>query len=179
MAVDWDAVRHDYITTGMSLQQLAVKHGATKASVGRHSKAGAWAVERAAYLAETGRDTERDEDETPSQAPDLRDIADGVLRLTRAVQAVLHEAPERLAFNTAQYNSLMQGIAKAMEIQREAYGIRTVAQQDSYRLAGERLKIERDRLELERKRADMGGGDDGIELRIIMPGEEAGDGEGD
>lgn len=177
MAVDWDAVRHDYITTGMSLQQLAVKHGATKASVGRHSKAGAWAVERAAYLAETGRDAERDEDETPSQAPpDLRDIADGVLRLTRAVQAVLHEAPERLALSTTQYSSLMQGIAKAMEIQREAYGIRTVAQQDSYRLAWERLKIERDRLELERKRADMGGGDDGIELRIIMPGEEASDG---
>lgn len=179
MAVDWDAVRHDYVTTGMSLQQLATKHGATKASVGRRSKAGAWAVERAAYLAETGRDAERDEAETPSQAPALRDIADGVLRLTRAVQAVLDEAPERLALNTSQYNSLMQGIAKAMEIQREAYGIRTIAQQDSYRLAADRLQLEREKLELEKKRADMGGGDDGIELRIIMPGEEAGDAEGD
>lgn len=173
MAVDWDAVRHDYITTGMSLQQLATKHGTTKASVGRHSKDGAWAVERAAYLAETGRDAERDEDETPSQAPDLRDIADGVLRLTRAVQAVLHEAPERLALNTSQYNSLMQGIAKAMEIQREAYRIRTIAQEDSYRLAAERLKLERDRLELEKRRADIGGDDDGVEVRIFMEAEHA------
>lgn len=173
MAVDWDAVRHDYITTGMSLQQLATKHGTTKASVGRHSKDGAWAVERAAYLAETGRDAERDEGETPPQAPDLRDIADGVLRLTRAVQAVLHEAPERLALNTSQYNSLMQGIAKAMEIQREAYRIRTIAQEDSYRLAAERLKLERDRLELEKRRADIGGDDDGVEVRIFMEAEHA------
>lgn len=172
MAVDWDAVRRDYITTGMSLQQLANKHGATKASVGRHSKSGAWALERAAYMRETHGYTERDDSDTSSQAPDLRDIADGVMRITRAVQAALHEAPERLALNTSQYNALMSGIETAMKIQREAYGIRTIAQEDSYRLAAERLKLERDRLELEKRRADIGGDDDGIELIIHMAEEE-------
>lgn len=172
MAVDWEAVRQDYITTGMSLQQLANKHGATKASVGRHSKSGAWALERAAYMRETHGYTERDDTDTSSQAPDLRDIADGVLRLTRAVQAALQESPERLAFNTSQYNALMSGIETAMKIQREAYGIRTVAQEDSYKMAAERLKLERDRLELEKRRADIGGDDDGIELIIHMAEEE-------
>lgn len=172
MAVDWEAVRQDYITTGMSLQQLANKHGATKASVGRHSKAGAWALERAAYMRETYGYTERDVAVTSSQAPDLRDIADGVMCLTRAVQAALQESPERLALNTSQYNALMSGIETAMKIQREAYGIRTIAQEDSYRLAAERLKLESDRLELEKRRADIGGDDDGIELIIHMAEEE-------
>lgn len=74
--------------------------------------------------------------------------------------------------NTSQYNALMSGIKTAMEIQREAYRIRTIAQEDSYRLAAERLKLERDRLELEKRRADIGGDDDGIELIIHMAEEE-------
>lgn len=173
MAVDWDAVRLDYITTDMSLQQIANKHGTTKASIHRHSKSGAWEIERAEHRSETPRNESRNEDETPLQPPGMIDIADGVLRLTRAVQAVLDEAPERLAMNTSQYNALMSGIKTAMEIQREAYRIRTIAQEDSYRLAAERLKLERDRLELEKRRSDIGGDDDGVEVRIFMEAEHA------
>jgi len=86
---------------------------------------------------------------------------------------VLDESPERLAMNTSQYNALMSGIKTAMEIQREAYRIRTIAQEDSYRLAAERLKLERDRLELEKRRSDIGGDDDGVEVRIFMEAEHA------
>lgn len=173
MAVDWDAVRLDYITTDMSLQQLANKYGTTKTSIHRHIKSGAWELERAEHRSVTPRNESRNDDETPLQPPGMIDIADGVLRLTRAIQAVLDEAPERLAMNTSQYNALMSGIKTAMEIQREAYRIRTIAQEDSYRLAAERLKLERDRLELEKRRADIGGDDDGVEVRIFMEAEHA------
>lgn len=173
MAVDWDAVRHDYITTDMSLQQLANKYGTTKTSIHRHIKSGAWELERAEHRSVTPRNESRNDDETPLQPPGMIDIADGVLRLTRAIQAVLDEAPERLAMNTSQYNALMSGIKTAMEIQREAYRIRTIAQEDSYRLAAERLKLERDRLELEKRRSDIGGDDDGVEVRIFMEAEHA------
>lgn len=173
MAVDWDAVRQDYITTDMSLQQLANKYGTTKTSIHRHIKSGAWELERAEHRSVTLRNDSRNDDETPLQPPGMIDIADGVLRLTRAIQAVLDEAPERLAMNTSQYNALMSGIKTAMEIQREAYRIRTIAQEDSYRLAAERLKLERDRLELEKRRSDIGSDDDGVEVRIFMEAEHA------
>ena len=172
MAVDWEAVRQDYITTDMSLQQLANKYGTTKTSIHRHIKSGAWELERAEHRSVTPRNESRNDDETPLQPPGMIDIADGVLRLTRAIRAVLDEAPGRRAMNTSQYNALMSGIKTAMEIQREAYRIRTIAQEDSYHLAAERLKLERDRLELEKRRADIGGDDDGIELIIHMAEEE-------
>jgi len=173
VAVDWDAVRQDYITTDMSLQQLANKYGTTKTSIHRHIKSGAWELERAEHRSVTPRNDSRNDYETPLQPPGMIDIADGVLRLTRAIQAVLDESPERLAMNTSQYNALMSGIKTAMEIQREAYRIRTIAQEDSYRLAAERLKLERYRLELEKRRSDIGGDDDGVEVRIFMEAEHA------
>ena len=180
MAINWEAVKRDYVETDMSLQQLANKYGTTKTSIHRHARSGAWEIERADHRSGvTRRNAERNESNVPLPTPDVKDIAAGVLRLTRSVQAVLEECPERMAANTSQYNALMSGIKTAMEIIREAYGLRTVAQGDSYELAAERLRIERERLELDKRRSDIGGEDDGIEVRIIMPGEEAEHAEGD
>ena len=46
--VDWDAVRHDYLHSGMSQRRIAWKHGTTAGTLRKYKRAGGW--ERVAPL---------------------------------------------------------------------------------------------------------------------------------
>ena len=50
MATDWQVMENEYVTTDISLQGLADKHGAVLRTVARWSKKGEWARKRAEYV---------------------------------------------------------------------------------------------------------------------------------
>lgn len=49
MALDWDALRTEYVTTEISLSKLAEKHGVTKGALGMRCSKEKWVEERKRY----------------------------------------------------------------------------------------------------------------------------------
>lgn len=49
MALDWDALKTEYVTTEISLSKLAEKYGTTKSSLAKKSTAEKWVDERKRY----------------------------------------------------------------------------------------------------------------------------------
>lgn len=50
MELDWEAIEHEYVTTGISLRDLADKCGAVTTTIARHCKKGKWAKKREDYV---------------------------------------------------------------------------------------------------------------------------------
>lgn len=50
MELNWEAIEHEYVTTGISLRDLAEKHGAIAKTVMRHCKKGEWSRKRDEYV---------------------------------------------------------------------------------------------------------------------------------
>lgn len=47
--IDWNAIKTEYVTSNISIQKLAEKHGISAATVRKHSQPEKWAKERSKY----------------------------------------------------------------------------------------------------------------------------------
>lgn len=168
---DWEAIRADYVANGLSYRELGKKYGVSHATVARRAGREGW-VKQSATICDTVRDTVNTaivEQKTDAMltmlhaADTMAEVLDG---LAHAAKRVLSDD----AVNIKQVESLVRAININMETLSQLHGIPTQAQRHAQHLAEERLAMERERLEMDKRKADQDAHPE--EVRIVIKGPE-------
>lgn len=170
---DWDAIQADYVA-GMSYRQLADKYGIAHTSIRYRAKADGW--EKAAVQVVQKTCTKLVNAVSSDRARKMARIINAADRMSIILDRVteqLEEADKANAKNLRGLSDLAKAIATTSDTMRSLYGIPTQSQEHAQHMAEERLQLERERMEIERRKAEAdGAGDDGVEVRWVMPSEE-------
>lgn len=169
---DWEAIRADYVANGLSYRELGKKYGISHASVGRRAKAEGWIRQ-----CETIRDTVRDTVDTviaekktaellsTVQSAEMMDAV--IRRVIGHYYAVADEDPDKI--DVRKVESLAKSLALNTTTLTGLKGIPTQAQRHAQHLAEERLAIERERLEMDKRKADQESHPEPVRIVIEAP----------
>lgn len=179
MALDWEAIKTEYITTETSLSKLAKKYGTTKQIIGRKSSSEKWVEQRRRYVDETLTKTlrkhqERDVNRLCKLMDATEKLIDISLRaindeqqynrfiVSEGIGDGMSETSEKV-FDKVDTRALKDTVSVLKDLTalaRDFYDIPTAAQR-------EQRDINRERLEIEKKRAEQGEASGNI--TIIVP----------
>lgn len=155
---DWDAIREEYITTDQSTAAIAEKYGIRKKTVEIKCAKGGWVAARREYKQKV---TERVVEKVTEKTADSRsDILARVLLSadisSQKIADILMSGKPLKATEMEHYVNCLEAIER---MARNIQGILTIAQE-------RKLKIEEERLELEKKKASQSTPDKDIVIRI-------------
>jgi len=168
---DWEAIRADYVANGLSYRELGKKYGVSHATVARRAGREGW-VRQSATICDTVRDTvdtaivEQKTDAMLTMIRAADTMAEVLEGLANAAKRVLSDD----AVNIKQVESLARAININMDTLSQLHGIPTQAQRHAQHLAEERLAMERERLEMDKRKADQDAHPE--EVRIVIEGPE-------
>lgn len=164
---DWETIRAEYIATDISYKDLASKYGVSYDLVTKKGREGGWREAR-----------QKAREKATSKVVNI--AAD---RRARSVGNIM-KAADKLSKRLIDDVDLLDGardvsdIAKALKYAADTlaqvYGIQTPAQIHRQRMDEEKLKIERERFELEKKRQDAVGNTEPVRIMIVKPEEVEG-----
>lgn len=167
--IDWDAIQADYVA-GMSQSQLSQKYGVPKGTISSRCIAGGWsAIQKAVSVKSQSRLTERVVTKiVTDRAAKMARIINAADRMTTILARVtdqLEEADKSNAKNLRGLSDLAKAISITADTAMRLYGIPTQSQEHAQHMAEERLLLERERMEMERRKAEAGSdGEDGVEV---------------
>ena len=170
---DWEAIRADYVANGLSYRELGKKYGVSHATVARRAGREGW-MKQSATICDTVRDTvdtaivEKKTDQLLStvQSAEMMDAV--IRRVIGHYYAVADEDPDKI--DVRKIESLAKSLALNTTTLTGLKGIPTQAQRHAQRLDEERLAMERDRLEMDKRKADQDAHPE--EVRIVIEGPE-------
>lgn len=158
MALDWEAIKTEYITTDISLSKLAKKHGCTKGQIGKTCAKQGWVAQRKQFAADVLSKT-MDHEAAKQSARLIKlmdatgraiDVALGALMddeqfkryvVTEEMGNVVREKQfEKI--DTKALKDVVGALKELTAMVRDFEDIPTPAQRESQRIAAERLKIE-------------------------------------
>jgi len=165
---DWETIRAEYIATDISYKDLASKYGVSYDLVTKKGREGSWREAR-----------QKAREKATSKVVNI--AAD---RRARSVDNIM-KAADKLSKRLIDDVDMLDGardvsdIAKALKYAADTlaqvYGIQTPAQIHRQKMDEEKLKIERERFELEKKRQDAVGNAEPVRIMIVKPEEVEGD----
>lgn len=165
---DWDAIRAEYIAGGVSYKDLAAKYGVSYTQITQHGRDEKWAADR-----------EKVRKKATNQATNI--VAKQQARSLANIMLAADKLADRLAANIDILDSARDtsDIAKALKYTidtiHQVYGIQTPAQLHRQKMDEEKLKIERERLEMDKKKQDAVSNVEPVRIVIVKP-EEVEDG---
>lgn len=164
---DWETIRAEYIATDISFKGLSEKYGVSYDLVTKKSREGNWRAAR-----------QKAREKATSKVVNI--AAD---RRARSVDNIM-KAADKLSKRLIDDVDMLDGardvsdIAKALKYAADTlaqvYGIQTPAQLHRQRMDEEKLKIERERFELEKKRQDAVSNAEPVRIMIVKPEEVEG-----
>lgn len=169
-----------YIGGGMSLRALAEETGIPAKTLMRWSREGDWVKKREKVQARAAKKAATMVvNRRARQLSRLMRASDGLeqalemaaKQLTSAMQAA-QDTPERIAdgrFRAGNVRQLTDAVARAVETRMLLEGMVTAPQAARMRADEERLAIERERLAMDKTRADAQSGAGGVE--VVMTGD--------
>lgn len=167
---DWEAIRADYVANGLSYRELGKKYGVSHATVARRAGREGW-VRQSATICDTVRDTvdtaivEQKTDAMLTMIRAADTMAEVLEGLANAAKRVLSDD----AVNIKQVESLARAININMDTLSQLHGVPTQAQRHAQHLAEERLAIERERLEIDKRKADQESHPEPVRIVIEAP----------
>lgn len=171
--VDWAAIKLEYVSTSISLRDLAKKYGVNKASVFSRSRDEKWADQRAEYQIKIIAKAER-----KTANKEVNRLARLIDATTKAIDVAMEAFEDDKQFNRhIVYESPLPGTSEAVEkifgkvdtkalrdltgvlkdltgLMREFYAIPTPAQAEAQRIAAERLELEKRKADAEQQQQD-------------------------
>lgn len=164
--VNWDAVRAMYVTTTMSLRDVANRHGLKLHTVETRSRKGGWVAARMAWRARAAAEAmDRSIDGEADRlakiihaANSMAEQIDGVFddpeqfRRHVVVDTVANDDGSRstltvekqfAAVNTKAMRDLAAAIKDMTQVLRNLHNLPTQAEQESQRIAAERLELDK------------------------------------
>ena len=145
--IDWTAVEQDFLTSGGSYRELALRHGIGRRSVERHAAAGFWQEKRTMRK-------RSEEAESAEPAPDPQQRRDRQERLLDAADEALcklRQAVEELEPANAPG---LASLVRALKDLRELQGLK----KDDLDLEEQQARIERIRSQIRRAEEDESAG---------------------
>ena len=179
MALDWEAIRTEYVTTDTSLAKLAKKYGCTKTMVGYKSRDEGWVKQRKQYLDSVY--TKTVEEAKKQDVKRLSKLMDATGKLIDVAMRAIEDDKQFNRFIVSE--GLGEGVSETTEKQfekvdtkalkdtvavlkdltamvRDFYDIPTAAQREQREQARQKAEIEKKRAE-----KDEAGGN----ITIIVP----------
>lgn len=166
-AYDWDTIRAEYIAGGGSYKDLAAKYGVSYTQITQRGRDEGWTADR-----------EKARKKIANKAVDI--ASKQKARSLANIMLAADKMADRLAANIDIIASARDtsDIAKALKYTidtiHQVYGIQTPAQIHRQRMDEEKLKIERERLEMDKKRQDAVGNTEPVRIVIVQPEEAEG-----
>ena len=164
---DWETIRAEYIATDISYKELAEKYGASYDLITKKGREGGWREAR-----------QKAKKQAPSKIVNIS--ADRRARSVDNIMAAADKLSKRLIDDVDMLDGArdVSDIAKALKYAADTlaqvYGIQTPAQIHRQRMDEEKLKIERERLEMDKKRQDAVGNTEPVRIVIVQPEEAEG-----
>ena len=177
--INWDAIKTEYITTHISLRDLAEKYGVSSSQVCVKSRTEKWVDQRESYRRKlTAKATQKAATRESNRLAKLIaattkavDVATKALEddkqfnryiVTEGLGVGITETSEKVfeKVDTKALKDLVSVIKDTTALLRDFYNLPTPAQAEAQRIAAERL-------EMDRKKADADS-NDGAEITIIM-----------
>lgn len=162
--INWEAAKAEYIAGGISQRELAEKYGVTERMVADRSAREGWTKQR-----------ERCRRKTVEKAIDK--VSTQKARSLANIMLAADKMADRLAANIDILDSARDtsDIAKALKYTidtiHQVYGIQTPAQLHRQKMDEEKLKIERERLEMDKKKQDAVTNAEPVRIMIVQPEE--------
>lgn len=165
---DWESIRAEYIATDISYKDLAAKYGVSYRQITQRGRDEDWAG---------GREKRRKK--IANKAIDIaaKESSERQARSMLNLMSAADKLSKRLIDDVDMLDGArdVSDIAKALKYAADTlaqvYGIQTPAQIHRQRMDEEKLKIERERFELEKKRQDTVGNADPVRIMIVKPEE--------
>ena len=165
---DWETIRAEYIAGDASYKNLAAKYGVSYKQITTRGHDEKWAADR-----------KKVREKAANRAADI--VAKQKARSLANIMLAADKMADRLAANIDILDSARDtsDIAKALKYTidtiHQVYGIQTPAQLHRQKMDEEKLKIERERFELEKKRQDAVGNVEPVRIVIVKPEEAEAD----
>lgn len=159
---DWKAIKTEYITTGISLRELAKKHGIGMSAVSNHSKAEGWVAQREKHQNKcVARSIQK------AEAKEVNRLARLIDATTKAIDVAMEAFEDEQQFNryivsegcglgisetsekifskvdTKALKDLTGVLKDLTGLMRDFYDIPTPAQAEAQRIAAARLELEK------------------------------------
>lgn len=146
---EWEKIRTEYATSDLSFRALSEKYGVSHVAISKRAKAENWRDDRAKGMKKTVEAVNRSidriaEDKAVSVAEELT----GALGITAKALAKAEILLNSDDISGRDLKGITGAIKDCVELMRDFYGIPTQAQAEAQRIAAERLELERKRLEL-------------------------------
>lgn len=185
MALDWEAIKTEYITTDTSQSKLAAKYGCKRQQIGKKCRDEGWVAQRRQYVADVLAKTL--EHEAGRQSARLIKLMDATGRAIDVALGALMDDEQFKRYvvteemgnvvrekqfdkiDTKALKDVVGALKELTTLVRDFENIPTPAQRESQRIAAARL-------ELERQKAAQGFDDDNDETGVVMIPEVRGDG---
>ena len=165
---DWETIRAEYIAGDASYKDLAAKYGVSYKQITTRGHDEKWAADR-----------KKVREKAANRAADI--VAKQKARSLANIMLAADKMADRLAANIDILDSARDtsDVAKALKYTidtiHQVYGIQTPAQLHRQKMDEEKLKIERERFELEKKRQDAVTNAEPVRIMIVQPEEVEGD----
>lgn len=165
---DWETIRAEYIATDISYKDLASKYGVSYKQITTRGHDEKWAADR-----------KKVREKAANRAADI--VARQKAKSLANVMLAADKLADRIALtvdvldNARDTSDIAKALKYTIDTISQVYGIQTPAQLHRQRMDEEKLKIERERFELEKKRQDAVGNAEPVRIMIVKPEEVEGD----
>ena len=164
---DWDLLHKEYMESDISYTDLAKKHGVSYRHLTQRGREENWPNDR-----------EKTRKKAVSKTSDIiatrqaKSIAN-LMTAADKLSARLIDDMDAIA-NSRDVSDVAKALKYAADTLAQVYGIQTPAQIHRQKMDEEKLKIERERFELEKKRQDAVGNTEPVRIMIVKPEEVEG-----
>lgn len=143
---DWDSIRQEYISTNISIKDLAKKHKVRERTVAEYCSKEEWVAKRKKYKQDVSKKV-TSKLATKTAAKKADEFAQ-ILNLTSMAQTRILEMMQRDNLKTSDIRNLVESLEIAERVTRNIVGTPTTMQ-------AHRIKTETEKLELEKKKAEV------------------------
>lgn len=153
MALPWDEIKMEYLTTDTSYRKLANKYGCSDPLIARRGKKEGW------YAEKQGRQKAITDAVSAAAQIDAESVVDKLCALREAAEAAVDIALERLKapeqMTGKEYRSYVAGLKDLNSMLRDFYDIPTPMRREQLAIARERLELDKQRISPDDTDTDM------------------------
>lgn len=150
--VKWDEIKTEYITSDISSRDLAKKHGVPYSTLNNRMSRGKWAEQRKQHCCNVDamaleKSAEQSATRIAAALAQENDIVDSFLKMLKdSVDSDSYTTSEG-KLNVQKVKDAAYAMSKLIELKRLITGVQTVGEEQAYKIASERLNLERKKIE--------------------------------
>lgn len=144
---DWDTVRQDYITSSMSIQEIAKKYDITHRTVSLHCSREKWVEQREEYRKKVSKEAIKKA--TKKASKERADILNSVLTSAANSAEIIATkiADPNEDLSALQMKQYLESLKLIEDMARSIQGILTEPQKRKFKLEEDKLDIEKQKVE--------------------------------